>query len=81
MNWQNIETAPRDGTKILVWGGEWVGELGPREPVDEPMKVYFCGRGGWHVADTVYYCAEIENPTHWMPLPAGPSSAKPEVKS
>lgn len=28
-NWQDIATAPKDGTKILLWGADnepWIGE-------------------------------------------------------
>lgn len=76
--WQPIETAPKDGTEILViephgqavahWdeseGGEW----------DHGLQ-RLVGGGQW-VDGTVgdWGCQEYRwlQPTHWMPLPAAP---------
>lgn len=71
--WQPIETAPKDGTKILVWThhdevevSEWYESKGETyEPVEgteyfRPVtKVYHSGWNG-------------NTPTHWMPLPEAP---------
>ena len=77
MTWQPIETAPRDGTWILLMGGEIV--YGWHSPSVPPMVVgqYTTHLNGqevephWQFAwyDGGYY-GEYENPTHWMPLPA-----------
>lgn len=75
-DWQPIETAPRDGARVLIYPG-----------AEEPMSVgYFdagwkkrwlslegevwggcdcCGSGCTH-ADA--------SPTHWMPLPQPPTT-------
>lgn len=62
MNWQPIETAPKDGTMILVHGPygflivHWGNEA----------------NSGWHGEDgewPEYAC------THWMPLPEPPCPA------
>lgn len=73
MEWQPIETAPKDGTRILVWDNgcwpaRWLeeaehghGELGP----------------GWQIFECeldVWYALCADNPTHWMPLPEPPKS-------
>jgi len=67
MNWRPIETAPKDGTEVLVLAvyddgppayavAAWDGE--------EWRDVGDIGWGGMH--------GEDNQPTHWMPLPAPP---------
>ncbi len=65
--WRPIETAPRDGTHILVFG-----------PSNSKNKTYMdvCAwpnnwDGMWPVAYMAYAAGE---PTHWMPLPSPPSA-------
>jgi hypothetical protein len=81
--WRPIETAPRDGTVILL------GNVG-----SEPRPAYYglaprsFGAGAdkrfpWTFLDCtngVNHCTDDElGPTHWMPLPAPPSAdARPE---
>ena len=64
--WQPIKTAPKDGSKILVY-------LPPREKSD--------GSGVWDAVYTVshwyapgryWWDHSMSKPTHWMPLPAPP---------
>jgi hypothetical protein len=75
--WQPIETAPRDGTEILVFGGEWEGEAtGKTAEVEDERHIVGWDGETWKIADTDYYIAWINNPTHWMPLPT-----RPEVQS
>lgn len=61
MEWQPIESAPKDGTDMLVcWcrGGT--------------MAVACWWSDGWYEAnDDIRYVSE---PTHWMPLPNPPVS-------
>ena len=80
MNWQPIETAPRDGTAILLYE-----PFDPRwsrmKPGNRPMDVLCIGLGRWHSPD---YEPDhwgdgfepweklMESPTHWMPLPEFP---------
>ena len=50
--WQPIETAPKDGTKILVWNDyPSVAFWGPFSTWDD---------GDWH--------DDIDGVTHWMPI-------------
>ena len=78
-DWQPIETAPKDGTEILIWRedcGTMVGRYAcaasflsdqEQEKLDEESL--------W--ADDWWYAASVsggrlegrEVPTHWMPLP------------
>lgn len=67
--WQPIETAPKDGTKILLRGGVYHGcpfpafwDPSPYAP-DRPWTSVI---GGSRLYEHV--------PTHWMPLPAAPKA-------
>lgn len=74
--WQPIETAPKDGTKIIVYG-QWAGEI---SGVDEDGQImiasYIYGNSDhigfeWDVEGSDAYSAWAK-PTHWMPLLAVP---------
>lgn len=82
IKWQLIETAPKDGTVILLYGF-WAGEI--RGPRDEPQ---FLGCGsydsGEEKEDLPYngFDWDLEGgdayatwgkPTHWMPKLEPPS--------
>lgn len=63
--WQPIETAPKDGTEIIIFGS----------------RVYFhpvmarYENDGWWVPDAPLECPWTElasEPTHWQPLPDPP---------
>lgn len=74
MEWQPIETAPKDGTEIIVFHK------------DGGVCAAFCPGDGfaWHCMDgnnTVIHksgksipaiTSFLESPTHWMPLPEPP---------
>lgn len=67
--WQPIETAPKDGTYVLLWlSGD--GYHGPRNC---NITVGVHTDSGW------YYIADgaggktSDEPSHWMPLPDPPS--------
>lgn len=59
--WQPIETAPKDGTWILIWL-DWIGH---------PMSSAF-DNGSWQNLPWVAN-SKLYNPTHWMPLPKPPT--------
>jgi hypothetical protein len=69
--WQPIETAPKDGTRILTWGclhndgGVDMGEI-------PDVQFSF-----WEESSQTFYSDEwgSHQPTHWMPLPAAPLPA------
>lgn len=64
MKWQPIETAPRDGTRVLGWCNDKYVDICYIEHKDSVGDVWMTDNcqdfGGW------------ENPTHWMPLPDKP---------
>lgn len=62
--WQPIETAPKDGTTLLVWNPTWYQGKGGQ-----------CV-GVWFRPESKWYSIEITmsiQPTHWMPLPEPPT--------
>lgn len=67
--WQQIDTAPKDGTLILLWC----------EKATEPSLARF-DNGYWrnnHYGEREMYW-HFSNPTHWMPLPPAPEK-EPEL--
>lgn len=71
MEWRPIESAPKDGSDVLVvndrgiFVAQW-NEDGPDNCLDE----------FWHVRDGKYWHdLRGMKPTHWMPLPDPPSPA------
>lgn len=85
MAWQPIETAPKDGTPILVWDNGpcvaiWLAdERGPGASgyVQPP------GWSAWAQGSVIFdegwdtgtgYTLEL-SPTHWSPIDSGPTSS------
>lgn len=70
-DWQDIATAPRDGTWVLLAGGSinygWCRD--DRPPAVTSQYMDGCWQFAWY--DSGYY-GEYETPTHWMPLPSPP---------
>lgn len=80
--WQPIETAPKDGTWVLLCGGSCEGDESDTERIVTGQYTnYLNGRTTeWHWQFAWYdggYYGVYESPTHWMPLPAAPT---PEEK-
>jgi hypothetical protein len=73
--WQPIDTAPRDGSWVLLSGGKCVDEVidtKPRPVVGQWTTYLNSGTtsGNWQFAWYDGGCyGEYENPTHWMALP------------
>lgn len=87
-DWQPIETAPKDGTKILIWRDGWdYAPVAWRDAIDCDEGSF----GAWVFADHLClgvgdgclgWNEDIEDghmPTHWMPLPAAPRHEPGEV--
>lgn len=76
--WQPIDTAPRDGTWVLVCGGITDDEDSARSHAVAQWSNYLNGgTTDWHWQFAWYdggYYGRYEDPTHWMPLPPPPES-------
>ena len=75
--WQDISTAPKDGTKVLLYG-IWAGEIHWQN--EEPTidigrwaggKSGLAGDDWWELVTGDQYACWMR-PTHWMPLPTPP---------
>lgn len=69
-DWQDIETAPKDGTRILAFAPKRKGAINENARVDQVRVDRRVERYRWQ------YARELpEAPyTHWMPLPAPPKA-------
>lgn len=79
IEWQSIETAPKDGARIIVFtnGSYYHGKHDKDEP--EVMEAYwFEGwyndntKSGWMPANCDEEYGALYEATHWMPLPKPP---------
>ena len=66
MTWQPIETAPRDGTEMLLWDGT---NLGVGFRTDTAWGLVF-ELHNWEWGHEISF--KTVYPTHWMPLPEPP---------
>ena len=74
MEWQPIETAPKDGTHVLLFYphyklpvciGNYIQTERREHGVVIYQKEYWSSRSWLEIGD-------IPEPTHWMPLPSDP---------
>ena len=69
MKWQPIDTAPRDGSKILL------ARIG-RNEVGENLGIWWACSGFWHSRyenwNDGIEPSGLAHPTHWQPLPPPP---------
>jgi hypothetical protein len=75
MNWQPIETAPKDGTRFLAYQhiGETLGDaIQACQWISEQHPAY----RGAHIVTTWDYDS-FSGATHWMPLPEPPTANQP----
>lgn len=61
--WHPIETAPRDGTHILLWAPAW----------DAPSTGWTYANDLWQDCPKGHHLPG-RTPTHWMPLPFPPQA-------
>jgi hypothetical protein len=70
--WQPIETAPKDGTRILVVDCGFVQIARWDEEFDNYNDRQGVPAWATFACDDGFYSEYAENPTHWMPLPEPP---------
>lgn len=74
--WLPMETAPKDGSQILVYQGDYGTFSVVRWYADDETSR---GIAGWYVDDNKHgpYVLRGSDPTAWQPLPALPSTPNP----
>lgn len=79
-SWLPIETAPKDGTAILVYGPELLREIDGHCAVVRWQTNDNSTYPWWTISDGKFgpYDLRGPSPTHWMPLPTEPSQSKGE---
>jgi len=61
-NWRSIESAPKDGTRLLVWDGRYM-----------TIAYWMDGlHARWKRQDGYDGLSGFDKPTHWLPLPVAP---------
>lgn len=90
--WQPIETAPKDGTVFLGWvsAERWSSAYGECSTKSHDVSaVDFCWwrkppsdmEDGGYFDNGAGQIGDMQEITHWMPLPDAPGAARAEVKS
>lgn len=70
MKWQPIETAPKDGTEMVLWVGTAVSGY--------PVHRAFYRRGHWRYWEGESHALEVfERPTHWFKILPPEEEMKP----
>lgn len=70
MNWKTMESAPRDGTQILVFVPSFYQGKG---------GITWAVRSHGEWLDSSCRRLRDADVTHWMPIPDPPSSSSPEA--
>jgi hypothetical protein len=66
VGWRPIDTAPKDGTKVLLWWPHW----------SEIPMVGECRYQKWRANDAIEDSSTTIGPTHWQPLPPPPAGSE-----
>lgn len=80
MNWQPIDTAPKDGTRILLFFPTFrsmnvqIGSWSHSQHYDNGKLTHESARW-WYGSTVGLWGGKESEPTHWMPIPEGPVSS------
>jgi hypothetical protein len=74
MEWQPIETAPKDGREVLLLGADGIRIASWSDRFRREM--WDTGYASECDGDPI----EVERPTHWMPLPDPPRTGSSVVE-
>lgn len=72
LDWRTVDSAPKDGTRVLIWPGCWPASWSDEVRHQEDRFP------GWLIVDcedpwyTIYSLPQ--EVTHWAPQPEGPQS-------
>jgi hypothetical protein len=79
MDWQPIETAPKDGTRFDVWLRHPGGDRRVINAWFSVVEKEFVSPDGYYLYSMKPYGSDhwLQYPTHWMPLPEPPKQAQP----
>ena len=79
--WKPIETAPKDGTRILAYEPTYGVGLAFWQTIrtgtgyaDEWETIT-----GWRLNGMMFREGDLDQPTHWQPLPAAPTPESTDV--
>ena len=83
MEWRPIESAPKDGTHLLLYGRiEWEDYGDEGDPPEIVVGYYDVDewdfKEGWVLVNANPY-TDFCHPTHWMPRPAPPEQNENET--
>lgn len=71
-DWEPIESAPRDGTRVLLHFPHWGAIEGRYEEVITRGHMGRSRKLTWRFTDRLIDADESHQPTHWKPLPNPP---------
>ena len=74
MDWRPIDSAPKDGTAIMVYGTQNTLAWDSKENDPRHAVMRWNPNPGGHGHWEAYYSGRdpVDEPTHWMPLPESP---------
>jgi hypothetical protein len=68
--WQTIDSAPKDGTRVMLYVPPYGAMCGHNQFTINP----YMNNDVWHLSSCLNKEAQ---PTHWMPLPQPPNNESP----